>query len=96
MILKGDLQGDFTRGLVNNPPKTIWTRELKVSGMAANAGRTITPFLVRGCIEHFHTLQTWRSDMHGHRNRGCPVHLHPVSRLVRTTPVHTSEILLIA
>lgn len=23
------VQGDFTRGLVTNPPKTIWTRELK-------------------------------------------------------------------
>ena len=25
------VQGDFTRSLVNDPPKTIWTRELKVS-----------------------------------------------------------------
>lgn len=24
------VQGDFTRSLVNDPPKTIWTRELKV------------------------------------------------------------------
>lgn len=23
------VQGDFTRELVNNPPKTVWTRELK-------------------------------------------------------------------
>jgi hypothetical protein len=26
------VQGDFTRGLVNDMPKAIWTRELKVSG----------------------------------------------------------------
>lgn len=24
------VQGDFTRSLVNDPPKTLWTRELKV------------------------------------------------------------------
>ena len=24
-------QGDFTRGLVNDPPRTLWTRDLKVS-----------------------------------------------------------------
>ena len=23
------VQGDFTRDIVNNPPKTMWTRELK-------------------------------------------------------------------
>jgi hypothetical protein len=23
------VQGDFTKGLVTNPPKTVWTRELK-------------------------------------------------------------------
>ncbi|KZT39298.1 hypothetical protein SISSUDRAFT_984981 [Sistotremastrum suecicum HHB10207 ss-3] len=28
------VQGDFTRGLVNNPPKTIWTRELKFAGVS--------------------------------------------------------------
>ena len=24
------VQGDFTRSLVNDPPRTLWTRELKV------------------------------------------------------------------
>lgn len=28
------VQGDFTRGLVQNPPKTIWTRELKFAGVS--------------------------------------------------------------
>ncbi|KAK0622538.1 hypothetical protein B0T14DRAFT_580826 [Immersiella caudata] len=27
------VQGDFTRDLVNNPPKTVWTRELKFAGV---------------------------------------------------------------
>jgi hypothetical protein len=81
VILKDDLQGDFTRGLVNNPPKMIWTRELKVSGLivtCVHAGRTVTPFQVRRCIEHFHTLQTRGPDMHGYRNRGRLINLHPV------------------
>ncbi|EED77608.1 predicted protein [Postia placenta Mad-698-R] len=28
------VQGDFTRSLVNDPPKTIWTRELKLAGVS--------------------------------------------------------------
>ncbi|KAI9433999.1 hypothetical protein H4582DRAFT_2081671 [Lactarius indigo] len=28
------LAGDFTRGLVNNPPRTLWTRELKFAGVS--------------------------------------------------------------
>ena len=59
-----------------------------MAGSTANVGHTVIPFLVRGSIEHFHTLQTWRSDMHGHRNWCRTVHLHPISRLVRTIPVH--------
>ncbi|KAK0726567.1 hypothetical protein B0T21DRAFT_292872 [Apiosordaria backusii] len=27
------VQGDFTRSLVDNPPKTVWTRELKFAGV---------------------------------------------------------------
>ncbi|KAF1940656.1 hypothetical protein EJ02DRAFT_494380 [Clathrospora elynae] len=27
------VQGDFTKGLVANPPKTVWTRELKFAGV---------------------------------------------------------------
>jgi hypothetical protein len=28
------VQGDFTRKLVDNPPKTLWTRELKFAGVS--------------------------------------------------------------
>ncbi|KAH9998969.1 hypothetical protein BJV77DRAFT_1064469 [Russula vinacea] len=28
------VQGDFTRGLVNNPPRTLWTRQLKFAGVS--------------------------------------------------------------
>jgi hypothetical protein len=27
------VQGDFTKGLVADPPKTVWTRELKFAGV---------------------------------------------------------------
>ena len=30
------VQGDFTKGIVANPPKTVWTRELKF-GMYSGA-----------------------------------------------------------
>jgi hypothetical protein len=75
-------KGDFTRGLVNDPPRTLWTRQLKVSGLFVirpYARLIVAYFIVRRRIEHFHTLQTWRSDMHRHRYWGCPVNLHPVS-----------------
>ena len=45
------MQGDFTRGLVNDPPKTLWTRQLKVSGfviIGTYAGRIVTPFQFAG------------------------------------------------
>jgi hypothetical protein len=29
------VQGDFTRGLVSDPPKTVWTRELKVGQVSS-------------------------------------------------------------
>ena len=29
-----DVQGDFTRSLVNDPPATLWTRELKFAGVS--------------------------------------------------------------
>ena len=35
--------GDFTRSLVNDPPRTIWTRELKVRGSGhPNPVQTLT------------------------------------------------------
>jgi hypothetical protein len=40
------LQGDFPHGLVKNPPKTLWARQLKVSDLivtGTHSGRTVTP-----------------------------------------------------
>ena len=75
-------EGDFTRGLVDDPPQTLWTRQLKVSDLFAirpYSRHIVTDLIVRGCIEQFHTLQTWRYDMHRYRYWGYPVNLHPVS-----------------
>ncbi|CAG7846059.1 SubName: Full=Uncharacterized protein {ECO:0000313/EMBL:ENI11109.1} [Serendipita indica DSM 11827] len=48
------VQGDFTKGLVTNPPKTLWTRELKFAGVGHasamfNRGiqRQVVPYLDR-------------------------------------------------
>jgi hypothetical protein len=35
------VQGDFTESLVVNPPKTVWTRELKFGMHALIPGMTI-------------------------------------------------------
>ncbi|KFY47877.1 hypothetical protein V495_01764 [Pseudogymnoascus sp. VKM F-4514 (FW-929)] len=32
------VQGDFTKNLVDNPPKTVWTRELKFAGVGHASG----------------------------------------------------------
>lgn len=42
VILNRFLQGDFTRSLVNDPPRTLWTRELKVSGPVYQAFTRLT------------------------------------------------------
>ena len=31
------VQGDFTKGLVDDPPKTVWTRELKFGTLAESS-----------------------------------------------------------
>jgi hypothetical protein len=50
-------KGDFTRGLVNDPPRTLWTRELKVSGLLV-----ITP--CPADCNAFHSSQVYRTLPH--------------------------------
>jgi hypothetical protein len=58
LILKESLgEGDFTRGLVNDPPRTLWTRELKVSGLLV-----ITLYPVD--CNAFHSSQVYRTLPH--------------------------------
>lgn len=45
--------GDFTKGLVENPPKTLWTRELKVSQLlpwSLKLWRCSHPRFLRSCF----------------------------------------------
>lgn len=47
--------GDFTKSLVNNPPKTLWTRELKVATSLKPiivVNYADPTFVVCGCIKH--------------------------------------------
>lgn len=43
------VQGDFTRSLVNDPPRTLWTRELKFAGVS-NTSTLYTYVLVLSSI----------------------------------------------
>lgn len=84
------VQGDFTRSLVNDPPKHIWTRELKVS---EGRSRThvfrsrrmfalTTRYLVCRRVKHFHIVQAWCPYLHRYRYRCCVVDMHPIPVLV--------------
>ena len=42
-VLMASLAGDFTRGLVYNPPRTLWTRGLKVNPTHPFLGHTGRP-----------------------------------------------------
>ncbi|KAF7791249.1 hypothetical protein EIP86_002263 [Pleurotus ostreatoroseus] len=80
------VQGDFTRSLVNDPPRTLWTRELKVgviySTLAAAAYALHT---VCRCLEHVDPIQARHPYLHRYRPRSGPVYLHPIPILVSTS-----------
>jgi hypothetical protein len=101
------VQGDFTKDLVANPPKTVWTRELKF-GMSQHH----TPFFFdrpqycrnvtfanvshssrrRPRLRH---VPPRHPHLHGHRHRRRPLHLHPKSQLVPLPPIplHLSQLI---
>lgn len=68
--------GDFTKGLVENPPTHIWTREVKVSGSlptlaASPPNRRIV--VVRWRLEHEQTVQAWNSYCDWNWHRCCVI-----------------------
>ncbi len=75
------VQGDFTRGLVEDPPKYLWTRELKVRYQSGGYwARTLTferAGIVFWCIQHFDALPPGHQGMHWYWYRGRVVHLPP-------------------
>lgn len=71
------VQGDFTRGLVNDPPTHIWTRQLKVSNSLVPI-RSSTDYQchpVRRCFQYVHALQTRHSGLYRYRSRRSAINL---------------------
>ena len=48
--------GDFTKSLVNDPPRKIWTRQLKVGSQGPWTSFILTVSPVRWCLQHFHIV----------------------------------------
>ena len=81
------VQGDFTRGLVANPPKTVWTRELKFGTTTLSSAlpsavmyTMLTHF--SWCWPRLRHVPTRHPCLHRHRHWCCPLYLHPVAELV--------------
>jgi len=75
------VQGDFTKSLVANPPKTVWTRQLKF-GMSCDTynRRLLTYHSWRRT--RISNVQARHPHLHRHRNRGSAINMHPKPRLV--------------
>jgi hypothetical protein len=73
------VQGDFTQGLVSNPPTHLWTRQLKVRLRGQCRIATLLKLRSAVCrsLEHFDPVPQGYPRMHGNRNRCSPVHVPP-------------------
>jgi len=78
------VQGDFTKSLVNDPPRRIWTRELKVMRPPGYSHDEVTHcfYAVRWCLEHIDPLQAWYPDLHWNGSWCCAFYLHSIATLV--------------
>jgi hypothetical protein len=82
--------GDFTRGLVEDPPKFLWTRQLKVSKRCPAHRRTrrsITIFvllhvLVRGGLQYVQAVPPRDPHLHWNRHRLSALDVPAGRRLV--------------
>ena len=80
--------GDFTRSLVNDPPKTLWTRELKVGDSLFAQRRAVEHHaltslpLVCRCFEHINVVQEGNPHLHWYGYRRSLVYVYPVAALV--------------
>lgn len=89
------VQGDFTRSLVNDPPKTLWTRELKVRIPIQSACelRIHTPLAVRWCLEYLYIVQAWHPYLHWYRYWCGLVDVYPVPLLVSTSSAESPSVI---
>jgi len=81
--------GDFTRSLVNDPPKTLWTRELKVNPFPGHfmpfgndINLTFFFYLARRRLKFVQTVQARYSYLYWDWYRCRLIHLHTVTWLV--------------
>lgn len=77
------VQGDFTKDLVANPPKTLWTRELKFGTLFLPL-LSMHVFLTcfswsRTCLRN---VQERNTCLHGNWYRRSTFYLHPEPKLV--------------
>ena len=80
------VQGDFTKGLVDNPPTHLWTRQLKVRD-GRNDRITWADAIACFCVvcwylKHIHSLQARNPCLHRYWSRCSSFNLHPERRLV--------------
>lgn len=78
------VQGDFTRQLVADRPKTVWTRQMKFGEFSQAFPSAKNGELIQRSWRwpRFGDVQAWDSHLHGYGHRCSSVHLHPVARLV--------------
>lgn len=80
------VQGDWTRGLVSDPPKTLWTREMKVRllalPLAAIRFSPLTVFTVRWSALPRALLSPWNCHLHGIGYWSCALYHRATGQLV--------------
>jgi hypothetical protein len=71
------VQGDFTRNLVADPPKTVWTRQLKFGTHFSLQRRVKSLTLNSRCRPCFSNVQARHPHLHGNRHRRSALNMHP-------------------
>ena len=81
------VQGDFTQGLVDSPPRTVWTRELKVSSRTIVTCQNLTTYCsLRACPTH----QSFTNEGFGSaQGQASALHSQLVFRRVHSTLTNT-------
>jgi len=83
------VQGDFTRNLVDNPPKHIWTRQLKVKTVLTiflrrniNLDENLFSVLVRWGFKYILLVQSGNPSLYRDRSWCCIINMSSGAHLV--------------
>lgn len=83
------VQGDFTRNLVDNPPKYIWTRQLKVKRAFniflrrdINLNENLFSVPVRWGFEYILLIQSGNPNLYRYRSWRCVINMSSGEHLV--------------